>query len=168
MRAHPSVLVLPLLLAAVLLASCSGGGPGGGEPPARPTPAPAPERIPTDAPSAPLDRPTPAPDPLTSAPPAGATTVAPDRVDASGLPSGFPTLVWARDDTTLGVYGRAGGCTEARAAVVEQGPEQVVVRVEQVTTSPGPCTRELLYPPLEVRLDAPLAQRRVVLRGEVR
>lgn len=166
MRATPSVLVLPLLLAAVLLASCSGG-----EPPARPVPGPptpAPERIPTDAPSTPLDRPTPAPDPLTSAPPAGATALAAARVDATGLPAGFPTLVWSRDDTTLGVYGRAGGCTEARAAVAEQGPEQVVVRVEQVTTSPGPCTRELLYPPLEVRLDAPLADRRVVLLGEVR
>jgi hypothetical protein len=165
MRAHPSVLILPLLLAAVVLASCSSG-----EPPAAPAPSSpsSPERVPTDAPPTSLDRPTPVPDPLTAAPPQGGTVVDAARVDTAGLPPGFPTLVWTRGADGLGVYGRAGGCTEARAEVVAQDASRVEVRVVQQRTSPDPCTRELRYPPLEVRLDAPLGERRVVLRGEVR
>ena len=165
MRAHPSVLLLPVLLAATVLASCSSG-----EPPAPPTPSSpsSPERIPTDAPPTSLDRPTPVPDPLTAAPPAGGVVVDAARVDATGLPPGFPTLVWTQGTDRLGVYGRAGGCTEARAEVVAQDATRVEVRVVQERTSPDPCTRELRYPPLEVRLDAPLGERRVVLRGEVR
>jgi hypothetical protein len=88
-----------------------------------------------------------------------------DRVDATGLPAGFPALVWTRGPRTLGVYGRAGGCTEARAELVEQTPERVAVRVVQVSTGTGPCTRELRYPPLEVALTADLGERRVVLTG---
>lgn len=166
-RPGPVVLALPLLLVAVLLASCSGGA---GEPPAPSTApsSPGPERIPTDAPPTSLDRPTPAPDPLTAAPPQGGVVVDAARVDAAGLPPGFPTLVWTRGTDTVGVYGRAGGCTEARAEVVAQDAARVELRVVQERTSPDPCTRELRYPPLEVRLDAPLGERRVVLRGEVR
>ena len=167
-RPGPTLLV-PLVLAVVLLAACGGEQTPPSTPPQGTPPAsPAPERIPTDAPQAPLDRPTPAPDPLTSAPPTGGVALAAARVEAAGLPPGFPTLVWIRGDTTLGIYGRAGGCTEARAEVVAQDAARVEVRVVQERTSPDPCTRDLRYPPLEVRLDAPLAERRVVLRGEVR
>jgi hypothetical protein len=76
-------------------------------------------------------------------------------------------LVWTRDDHTIGAYGRGGGCTDARLEIVEQGPERVVLRVVQFSTGPGPCTRELIYPPLEATLDGPLGERPVVLTGQV-
>jgi len=152
---------LGLLAAAVLLAA----GCGQSDPP---EPAPgAPPTIPTGAPP-PSNRPVPAePDPLTASPPAGATALPTGRVDASALPAGLPTLVWTRGDSVVGVYGRAGGCTDARLTVVEQGGERVVLRVEQFSTGPGPCTRELVYPPLEATLEAPLGERPVVLTGAV-
>ena len=42
-----------------------------------------------------------------------------------------------------------------------------MLRVEQFSTGPGPCTRELVYPPLEVTLESPLGERPVVLTGAV-
>ncbi|MEJ2890705.1 hypothetical protein [Actinomycetospora aeridis] len=164
MRSAPAIVTtlrLGLLAAAVLLAAgCGESGPpepGPGVPPTIPTAAPPPS-----------NRPVPAePDPLTAAPPAGATALPTGRVDASALPAGLPTLVWTRGDTVIGVYGRAGGCTDARLAVVDQDAERVVLRVEQFSTGPGPCTRELVYPPLEATLAAPLGERPVVLTGAV-
>lgn len=155
-----------LLAAVVLLAAGCGGDPGA--PSGQDPPAPAtPPSIPTGAP-APSHRPVPAtPDPLVAAPPPGATALPPARVDASALPAGLPTLVWTRGERTVGVYGRGGGCTDARLEIVDQGADRVVLRVEQFITGPGPCTRELVYPPLEVTLEAPLAQRPVVLTGTV-
>lgn len=156
----PTTLRLGLLAAVVLLAA---GCAGAGETPAPPTAA----TIPTGAPP-PSNRPVPAvPDPLVAAPPTGATALPVERVDASALPPGLPTLVWTRGDRVVGVYGRAGGCTDARLEVVEQDTERVVLRVVQFSTGPGPCTREVLYPPLEVTLDAPLDRRPVVLTGQV-
>jgi hypothetical protein len=157
--AIPSALRLGLLAAVVLLAAGCGEA---GETPAPPTAA----TIPTGAP--PVNRPVPAtPDPLVATPPAGTTVLPVERVDAGALPAGLPTLVWIRGDRIVGVYGRAGGCTDARLEVVEQGTERVVLRTVQFTTGPGPCTREVLYPRLEVSLDAPLGQRPVVLTGQV-
>ncbi|GLZ45248.1 hypothetical protein Acsp06_14330 [Actinomycetospora sp. NBRC 106375] len=157
----PTTLRLGLLAAIVLLAAGCGSG-GTPEPPPE-----APPTIPTGAPP-PSNRPVPAtPDPLVATPPAGAGALPAERVDAGALPAGLPTLVWTRGDRVVGVYGRAGGCTDARAEVVEQGADRVVLRVVQFSTGPGPCTRELVYPPLEVTLDAPLGERRVVLTGAV-
>lgn len=140
----------------------------GGSPPGPPPPEPSPPTIDTGAPprtpAAPV-RPSPVPDPLTATPPAGGIVVPAAQVDAENLPPGFPTLVWTRGPRTVGVYGRAGGCTEARAVVEAQDAAQVRVRVVQDTTGPGPCTRELRYPPLEVALAADLGARRVVLVG---
>jgi hypothetical protein len=167
-RAATRAALRPVLLAAavttvvVLAAGCGGAG----EEPARPEAS----TLPTDAPPAgtPLNRPVPAtPDPLVAEPPAGATALPAARVDAGALPAGLAPLVWTRGERTIGAYGRGGGCTDARLEVVEQGPERVVLRVVQFTTGPGPCTRELVYPPLEVTLDEPLGERRVVLTGEV-
>jgi hypothetical protein len=162
--ARPATLLVGPLLAAVLLTAACGGTSGPASPP--PSGDGPPTTIPTQAPPAATSgRPVPVPDPLVAQPPAGGTTVPADRVDATGLPVGFPALVWTLGPRTLGVYGRAGGCTEVRAELVEQTPEQVAVRVVQVSTGPGPCTRELRYPPLEVPLDADLGERRVVLTG---
>lgn len=166
MRALRMTVLFPsaLLGVALLLAGC------GGNPSSPPNPGP-PTGVPTVATGAPpggTSTPPVPPDPLTAEPPAGTTALDPSRVDVRGLPPGFPTLVWTRGPRTLGVYGRAGGCTEASAQVVEQTPREVTLRVVQTTTSPGPCTRELRYPPLEVTLAEDLGTRQVVLTGEVR
>jgi hypothetical protein len=157
-------------LLAVLVLLAAGCGSGGGEPAGPrgqdPSVATTPPSIPTGAPAS--NRPVPvAPDPLVASPPVGATALPPERVDAGALPAGLPTLVWTRGDRTVGVYGRAGGCTQARLEVVDQTPDRVVLRVVQFVTGPGPCTRELVYPPLEATLEGPLAQRPVVLTGTV-
>jgi hypothetical protein len=152
-----------LLGAALLLAGCGGTS---SPPPAGSSGAPP--TIATGAPPGGTSTPPVPVDPLVASPPDGATALDASRVDTSGLPPGFPTLVWTRGPRTVGVYGRAGGCTEATAQLVDQTPEAVTVRVVQTTTSPGPCTKELRYPPLEVTLAADLGQRRVVLTGEVR
>jgi hypothetical protein len=159
----PPALVPAALLGVVLLVAGCGSTPS---PP--PPPPSAPPTVATGAPAgAPVATSVPA-DPLTATPPDGTTALDAARVDVRGLPPGFPTLVWTRGPRTLGVYGRAGGCTEANAQVVDQTAAAVTVRVVQATTSPGPCTRELRYPALEVTLAADLGTRRVVLTGEVR
>ncbi|HEY2193113.1 MAG TPA: hypothetical protein VGH76_12570 [Actinomycetospora sp.] len=163
MRAAPMTLLFPsaLLGVALLLAGCAGS--------ATPPPDPAtPPTVATGAPPGGTSTPPVPADPLTADPPDGTTALDPSRVEVRGLPPGFPTLVWTRGPRTLGVYGRAGGCTEASAQLVEQTAQEVTVRVLQTTTSPGPCTRELRYPPLEVTLAQDLGARRVVLTGEVR
>ncbi|MEJ2868031.1 hypothetical protein WCD74_09670 [Actinomycetospora sp. OC33-EN08] len=156
-----------VLLATVVLfaAGCSSGGSNTPNPP---TPPSSPSSLPTGAPPGGTSTPPVPVDPLVADPPPGGTALEASRVTTTGLPAGFPTLVWTRDDRTVGVYGRAGGCTEATAAVVEQTAEAVTVRVTQTTTSSGPCTRELRYPAFELPLDADLGQRRVVLTGEQR
>lgn len=159
------LLPVGILLAAVVLAAGCGGASN--QPGPSPSPSGEPPRIPTGAPTPSAGRPIPAPDPLTATPPAGGTAVPATQVDATGLPPGFPTLTWTQGSRTLGVFGRAGGCTEARAELVEQTAERVMVRVVQATTSPGPCTREVRYPPLTVTLGADLGGRRVVLVGVV-
>jgi hypothetical protein len=168
MRFLRTTVLIPsaLLGAALLVAGCGATtpppAPGPGAPPTVATGAP-PAGTPTSAPADPLTA-----DPLTADPPDGTTALDASRVEARGLPPGFPTLVWTRGPRTLGVYGRAGGCTEASAQVADQTAEAVTLRVVQTTTSTGPCTRELRYPPLEVTLAADLGTRRVVLTGEVR
>ncbi|WP_433799077.1 hypothetical protein [Actinomycetospora sp. CA-084318] len=158
MRALPMIV---LLAAALLLAAGCGGG-------SEPSGAPSPATVPTGAPPAGTSTPPVPVDPLVAAPPPGGTALDPARVTTTGLPAGFPTLVWTTGPRTLGVYGRAGGCTEATAAVAEQTADAVTVRITQTSTSTGPCTRELRYPAFELPLDADLGQRRVVLTGETR
>jgi hypothetical protein len=164
MRAFRTTVLLPsALLGVALLSGCGGTSPpppGPSTPPTVATGAP-PAGTPAAGASAPAD-------PLTADPPDGTTALDASRVEARGLPPGFPALVWTRGPRTLGVYGRAGGCTEASAQVIDQTAEAVTLRVVQTTTSTGPCTRELRYPPLEVTLAADLGARRVVLTGEVR
>ncbi len=163
MRALRTTLLFPsaLLGVALLLTGCGGSG-------STPPPASSPPTVATGAPPGGTSTPPVPADPLTADPPPGTTALDASRVEARDLPPGFPTLVWTRGPRTLGVYGRAGGCTEASAQVVDQTADAVTLRVVQATTSTGPCTRELRYPPLEVTLAADLATRRVVLTGEVR
>ncbi|MDL5156456.1 hypothetical protein [Actinomycetospora termitidis] len=153
-----------VLLATVVLFAAGCGSPGGGG--GGDTPPGTPPTVPTGAPPGGTSTPPVPVDPLVADPPPGGTALDPARVTTTGLPAGFPTLVWSRGPRTLGVYGRSGGCTEAAATVVDQTPEAVTVRVTQTTTSTGPCTRELRYPAFELPLTADLGQRRVVLTGE--
>ncbi|MBB5156288.1 hypothetical protein BJ970_003822 [Saccharopolyspora phatthalungensis] len=86
-------------------------------------------------------------------------------VDASMLPKGYPTKVWTQDDGAVVVAtGQEGGCSKVHAELGEQTADHVkVVFVEETPEPPGICTMDLRYPPVAVRLDAPLEARKVVL-----
>lgn len=106
----------------------------------------------------------PEPIPGNPTPPAGGTALPAAQVDATALPDGHPRLVWTRNGgRTVGVYGQEGGCSQVRADLLEQ--TATVVRIDLVETIPttGPCTMDLRFPPLTVRLDEPLGQRSVLL-----
>lgn len=99
------------------------------------------------------------------APPAGATVVAEAKVDASALPDGYPDVVWTgADGHEVGAFGQAGGCVEATGSVTEQAEDKVVFLITETTTSTGMCTMDIRYPPLTVKLTAPLGDRTVVLQ----
>jgi hypothetical protein len=98
-------------------------------------------------------------------PPAGGIAVDKAQVDAKALPEGYPALVWTEaDGAVVGAYGQAGGCVEATGSVTEQTGDRVVFLVTETTTSTGMCTMDIRYPPLTVKLDAPLGDRTVVLQ----
>lgn len=103
-------------------------------------------------------------------PPAGGEAVAKQRIDSSQLPKGYPQLVWTEDDgRSLGVVAQEGGCGKASVEVPEQTDEQVVVvMVETQPAEPRSCTMDLRFPKITTELDAPLADRTVVLKTEQR
>ncbi len=116
--------------------------------------------VPTEQPAEP-----PAVDPMNPAPPAGGIEVAEAKVDATALPEGYPSVVWTEaDGAVVGAYGQAGGCTEATGSVTEQSAAQVVFLVTETTSDAQMCTMDIRYPPLTVKLDAPLGDRTVVLQ----
>lgn len=97
--------------------------------------------------------------------PAGSVPVAGTKVDASGLPGGFPREVWTENGgTTLGLYGEEGGCSTASATVAAQTGSQVVVHLVQQEPGGGKaCPMYLRYKPMTVTLAQPLGDRTVVL-----
>lgn len=96
--------------------------------------------------------------------PEGTSQLPGPKVDANALPEGYPRTVWTvGDGRTVGLYGQAGGCTEATAEVAEQDVRRVVLRIVETTTGAGACTMELRFPPLTVTLDEALGERTVVL-----
>jgi hypothetical protein len=103
-------------------------------------------------------------------PPAGGTPVTQQQLDTSGLPQGYPVLVWTEDGgATVGVVAQEGGCGRASVEVPQQTDTQVVVlMVETVLATPKMCTMDLRYPKLTAELDAPLGSRTVVLKAEQR
>jgi hypothetical protein len=133
-------------------------GPGSGPSLPRATSTSAP-----DLPSLP-------PGPPPSTPPAGATAVPDAQVDASALPDGYPRMVWTEQDgRAVGAVAQEGGCGKASAEAPEQSADRVVVTlVETQPSQPQPCTMDLRYPTVNVSLDAPLGDRKVVLRAEQR
>lgn len=100
-------------------------------------------------------------------PPPGGRELPAVQVDPAALPQDYPRLVWTeRGGTVIGAYGRGGGCTDVHAELTEQTPEAVRMTLVEVTTSSGPCTMDLRFPPLTVALDAPLGERVVILQRE--
>lgn len=97
--------------------------------------------------------------------------VPPERVDASGLPRGYPVEVSvAGDGRTLRLVGQEGGCSEASAELGEQRGDRVAVTMVETkpTSKDIACTMDMRYPPLTVTLDEPLGDRMVLLTYEAR
>ncbi|WP_125728265.1 hypothetical protein [Kibdelosporangium aridum] len=87
------------------------------------------------------------------------------KVDAAKLPEGYPRKVWTEGDgSRLGVTAQEGGCSRASVEIGEQSTDKVVLTL--VETSPATeqmCTMDIRYPVFTVNLNAPLAQRPVIL-----
>ncbi|MFD2396114.1 hypothetical protein ACFSVJ_03355 [Prauserella oleivorans] len=86
------------------------------------------------------------------------------QLDTTGLPKGYPADVRA-EGSTLVITGQEGGCSKAGAEVGEQRGDRVTVTMTE--TKPADknvmCTMDMRYPPITVRLDAPLGDRLLVL-----
>ncbi|MBB5808635.1 hypothetical protein F4560_008403 [Saccharothrix ecbatanensis] len=97
--------------------------------------------------------------------PPGGKQVPKDKVDASQLPEGTPSVVWTEaDGNVIGAVGVEGGCSKASLMFVKQDAQQV--HVELVETTPSgtqACTMDIRYPPLGLKLDTPLGDRKVVI-----
>ncbi|NUT50572.1 MAG: hypothetical protein HOV94_25180 [Saccharothrix sp.] len=97
--------------------------------------------------------------------PPGGTEVPAARLDAAAVPEGQPTTTWTEGDgTVLGVIAQEAGCGKASVEVAEQNAQAVtLVLVETTPLDQQVCTMDIRYPPLTVKLDAPLGERTVVL-----
>ncbi|RJQ82330.1 hypothetical protein D5S17_03065 [Pseudonocardiaceae bacterium YIM PH 21723] len=93
-------------------------------------------------------------------------------VDHSKITSNDPTLgsdapVWTtQNGKKIGLYAQEGGCGKVRADLASQS--QTEIKIVLVETVPSPekkmaCTLDLRYPPVEVALDAPHNDRRIVV-----
>lgn len=107
--------------------------------------------------------------PARPGPPPGGSAVPAAQVDSAALPEDYPRLVWTESEgRTVGAIGREGGCTQVHSELREQTSQHIRLVFVEVTTSPGPCTMDLRFRPLTVRLDAALAERTVVLERQTR
>ncbi|MQA14374.1 MAG: hypothetical protein GEV09_09415 [Pseudonocardiaceae bacterium] len=108
--------------------------------------------------------PAPEPPPGGPTPPPGGIALPAAQVDATALPDGHPRLVWTEQGgTVVGLYGQEGGCSRVRAELTEQATRNVRVELVESIPTTGPCTMDLRFPPLFVRLDEPVGDRTVVL-----
>jgi hypothetical protein len=118
----------------------------------------------TESPTSPTEPTSTEPEFDTPVPPGG-KQVPKDKVDASLMPEGTPSVVWTEaDGHVLGATGVEGGCSKASLELVKQDAQQV--HVELVETTPSDtqaCTMDIRYPPLSLKLDTPLGDRKVVL-----
>jgi hypothetical protein len=101
--------------------------------------------------------------------PAGAVPVAGAKVDASGLPNGYPRLVWTENNgATVGFFAEQGACTTAGASVTAQTDSAVTVRL--VITRPAstkPCPLYLIDKEMTVNLARPLGDRTVIMQAAI-
>ncbi|CAM4164628.1 hypothetical protein KIPE111705_43230 [Kibdelosporangium persicum] len=95
--------------------------------------------------------------------PAGAKLVT--KLDAAKLPEGYPRKVWTEGDgTRVGVTAQEGGCSRASVEIGEQSTDKVVLTlVETMPATEQMCTMDIRYPVFTVNLNAPLAERPVIL-----
>ena len=98
--------------------------------------------------------------------PGGAKLVT--KLDATKLPEGYPRKVWTEGDgSRVGVTAQEGGCGKASVEIAEQGTEKVVLTmIETTPTTEMMCTMDMRYPVFTVTLNAPVAERTVVLDYE--
>ncbi|WP_367130725.1 hypothetical protein [Saccharothrix sp. HUAS TT1] len=114
--------------------------------------------------------PVPPSQPASAAPLEGGSTEVPTaRVDAATLPDTYEQKVLtSADGRTVQVVGLTGGCKTASAEVTAQSGDQVLITLVTTYYPPaggGVCTQELREVPINVTLDAPLGDRRVVLEA---
>ncbi|MGM1061898.1 hypothetical protein [Saccharothrix sp. Mg75] len=162
-------------LVLLALAGCTGTGSSGpsGSLSSSATSAPTATSQPstTLSPSGPAQsRPTEVPPPASAEPlPGGSTEVPDQQVDGTTLPDTYKRDAWASaDGRTVRVVGLAGGCKTASAEVAAQSADQVQITLVTTYTPPaggGVCAQELRDVPLNVVLDAPLGDRRIVLEA---
>jgi hypothetical protein len=95
--------------------------------------------------------------------PGGAKLVT--KVDAAKLPEGYPRKVWTEGDgSRVGVTAQEGGCGKASVELTSQDPGKVVLTmIETTPATEQMCTMDMRYPVFTVNLNAPVAERTVVL-----
>lgn len=96
---------------------------------------------------------------------AGGAAVPAGRVDGSALPESYPRqVVVTGQGRKLLITAQEGGCVRVSAEVGEQTSREVAVALVHTAPTGSPiCTRDIRYPEVPVRLDAPLGARTVVL-----
>jgi hypothetical protein len=87
------------------------------------------------------------------------------QLDATKLPAGYPARVQLDDNgAVLTVQAQEGGCEHSSAELAAQATDAVhVLLIRDLTDPARVCTKELRLTQLTVRLDKPLADRKVVL-----
>lgn len=101
----------------------------------------------------------------------GPIAVPPERIDANTLSDVYKREASvAADGRTVQVFSLAGGCKRASAEVEAQSADQVLITLVTTYYPPngGACTEELSLVPVNVVLDAPLGDRRIVLEARER
>lgn len=99
--------------------------------------------------------------------PVGSEPVPIEQIDASGLPAGYPRdVVSSNGGTVLSMQAEESGCAHVAAAPVAQTATQVVVNLTQTKAQTGRmCPQYIRNVTISVTLDAPLAQRTLVLKA---
>ncbi|MFB9902608.1 hypothetical protein [Allokutzneria oryzae] len=103
-------------------------------------------------------------------PPEGGTAIQDKQLDpASQDMDGYKRLVWTKDNgSTVGTYGREGGCSKVSGEVVEQTDKTVkLLLTERHPDKTQACTMDMRYPPVELKLAKPLGERVVSVEQRV-
>lgn len=102
--------------------------------------------------------------------PAGSVPVAGSKVDARGLPPGYPRLVWTEGNgSVIGFFAEQGACSTVGASVIAQTGSAVTVRLlQQQPASTKPCPANyILNKEMTVNLAQPLGGRTVIMQAVI-